>query len=66
MEKQKEMLRAAIRDSGLKIGFIIRSAGITTGIWYKRLRDWKWLSEEVTALSRVLHLTSRQTRDIFF
>ena len=61
-----ELLKSKIKQSRLSIVAICDESGISRGTIYNRLNGiGKFTSDEIVALTKVLHLTKRERDEIF-
>lgn len=62
-----EMLKKAIADSGLKIGFLAKSCGMSRSSLYNKMSgSVDFSATEIVKLSSTLGLSRKQRDDIFF
>lgn len=61
-----EMLKALIKQRGLKQRFIAQKIGVSDKKMHELLNGGKWRLDEVVDVCNVLNLSKKQREDIFF
>ena len=60
-----ELLREKINNSGMTVTAIADKSGILRETLYNRMKSGNFYASEITALTRVLHLTRKERDEIF-
>lgn len=61
-----ELLKEKISNSGMTVTAIADKSGILRETLYNRMKSGNFYASEITALTRVLHLTRKERDEIFF
>lgn len=62
-----DLLKAKIKESGIKISYVAIQIGLTPAGFYKKLNnESEFKVSEIIALTRVLNLSSDERDEIFF
>lgn len=60
-----ELLKEKISDSGMTITSIADKSGILRETLYNRMKSGNFYASEITALTKVLHLSRKERDEIF-
>lgn len=60
-----ELLKEKISNSGMTVTAIANKSGILRETLYNRMKSGNFYASEITALTKVLHLTRKERDEIF-